>query len=393
MGQLFSEATTVICGYNCAEIDEDESSVKEYFKTYFQSAWTQQEYLFGKVILHPFILKKLSIEATLDIIANTFRPSEEFVNFFNGVLNRIQKKAWILKDEQRRYDLFMRQYNYDKTLLEDLWKLGWSDTIGIDSNLKQELFDKFLTFRATCQWKGENLLNAKIFELMLSVQCANPKDQLYGVFGVIYYRRTKQLLNYSDPEGSYLNVLRMFNWPAMIMNRNRDNDATGIDGYLTPLSWRDGMTWKAYDEPKYSKGQLIARINKNTFSQLRSWYQHVCMIYEDILIWIFQRNGIDWIAFGISKNSNDIENRIGNVFLCVERKKDLTLWKEERVQLDIVKLLGYLFEKDDNIMVANFGDTICRWRFPLQMIEIKESWLNPIIESHFSVDNHDLWDL
>ncbi len=386
MGELFSEATTVICGYNCAEIGEDESSVKEYFNTYFQSAWTQQEYLFGKVILHPFILNKLSIKGTLDIIIKTFRSSEQFIDFFDGVVHRVRGHTWIPSVEQRRYDLLIENYA-DKDcvpLLEEIWKLGWN----YSTSNSRELLNKSLKFRATCKWKGENMLNAQILELMLSVQCANPKDQLYGVFGVIYYHRTKQLLDYSDVEASYSNVLRMFQWPAMIMNRNHDNDSTGVDGCLTPLSWRDGITWTAYDQPKYSKGQLIARIKKEQFNRMRNKYSHVCLINEDILIWIFQRNDSDWIAFGTSK---DFETKVGNIFLCVE--KDLLLWQEERVHSDIIKILGFLLGKEENMMPPDDGPFICRWRFPLQMMEIKDYWLKAIHESRFCEDNQDHWYL
>ncbi len=392
MGQLFSDATTVICGYNCAEIGEDSASVKDYFNNYFERAWTQQEFMFGKVIFHPFLIDKLNIDDTLYIIKRTFLFSEEYDSFLDAVIHKLKGYAWIRSTEQARYDKLLKhcreEYSRESLhLLNHLWELGWNDSRAREEN-KREILSHLLKFRSICEWKGQNMLNFKILDLMCSVHCENAKDQLYGVFGVIYYHRTGRLLDYSDVEGSYLNVLEMFEWPAMILNRNQDNDATGSDGYLTPLSWREGKNWHPYEVPKYSIGKLITRIAMEEFNKLHDAYYHVCHLNEDILIWIFQRNGRDWIALGVTEDSNE---RVGKVILSVE--KNLVYWEEERVQWDIMNLFGVRLELEDNVMVPNNERDICRWRFAAQMMQLKDDWFKTIRTAAFHENEGDLWNL
>eukprot|EP01040_Poterioochromonas_malhamensis_P004742 gene4742-5088_t len=391
MGQLYSDATTVICGYNCAEVGEDSESVKEYFHNYFERAWTQQEFMFGKVIFHPFLMDKLNIDDTLQIIKRTFLFSEEYDSFFDGVIHQLKGYAWIRSTEQVRYEHLLKHCREDYSqeslhLLNHLWELGW-DRFAARQEKKREILSHLLQFRSICEWKGQNMLNFRILNLMCIVHCEYAKDQLYGVFGVVYYHRTGRLLDYSDVEGSYLNVLRMFEWPAMILNRNQDNDATGSDGYLTPLSWRcEGKNWHPYEVPKYSQGKVIARIAKEEFNKLHNPYHHVCLLNEDILIWIFQRNGRDWIAL-----AKDSYERVGKVILSVE--KNLGYWEEERVQWDIMNLLGVRLEIEDNVMVPNNERNICHWRFSRQIMQLKDYWLNEIRSGSFYENVGDLWKL
>ena len=148
----------------------------------------------------------------------------------------------------------------------------------------------------------------------------------------------------------------------MIINRTQDNDATGSDGYLTPLAWRESSP-QPYHPPRYSDGKLICIIKRDIFNNLKSEYGHVCIIREDILVWSYRRSDGEWIAFGKDESGN-----IGKVYLCV--KKHSMLWNNKDVRWDIVRLLGFRLESESNILEPNKGNFIVRFRFPHQMIEL-----------------------
>eukprot|EP00735_Rhodelphis_limneticus_P011915 TRINITY_DN5080_c0_g1::TRINITY_DN5080_c0_g1_i1::g.24836::m.24836 TRINITY_DN5080_c0_g1::TRINITY_DN5080_c0_g1_i1::g.24836 ORF type:complete len:516 (-),score=108.72,HET/PF06985.6/3.3e-09,HET/PF06985.6/4.4e+02 TRINITY_DN5080_c0_g1_i1:67-1614(-) len=308
MGKLYSVATTVISGSNCATTEFDSEG-------YLCRAWTQQEYSFGRVIVHPSV-DFPSVDAKIRFLQRTLYLAQTIGEILDCAGTTMMKSY-----EMPRIHSFESYVQSERvpdawaTAVRDFWEFGWTFPS------QEQILENLIRLREFCEWRGESLIGIqRTFIFMFKLHCQYPKDQLYGVFGVIYYNRTGGLLNYSDPEVAYRSILADMQWAKMIVERCDDGDATGLDGCLTPLRWRtNDFNNDKYPDRRFRDAKHWLHIPLD-FPQV-SQFGHHFKLKHDIEIWRFEREGEDWLAIGFIE---DHENRIGKALFCVESSQVLT---------------------------------------------------------------------
>eukprot|EP00299_Pterocystis_sp_00344_P012093 c5760_g1_i1.p1 GENE.c5760_g1_i1~~c5760_g1_i1.p1 ORF type:complete len:523 (-),score=123.00 c5760_g1_i1:38-1558(-) len=371
MGKLYTHATSVVSGSNGVSDRLD-------VQTYFERAWTQQEFSFGKVMLHPGIL--LSTKDKIQFIVESFRNCKALQAVVDAAAHHSYGLYWIRSYEEGRITAFDEQIadtnDELKQQVHDLWEQGWET---YDS---EEILRMLEKFRATCKWSGAEILGPGpqsgncAFNRMFFVQCQFPKDQLFGMMGAAVYSGTGNNLDYTDVEGSYLKVLEFLKLPLLIGPRS-DGDGTGVDGYLTPLIWRTNKWGAQVEGDVFREAQHIWHFPR-TFPQ-RSQFGHHWAINADIEVWKFERDGKSWLALGITR---DGEEKRGKVALCIQTE-DLY----EHRSLVVTMIASYLEDK-------GYFDrsSACNWRFYVDLQLLFDELHSPEAVEEYVADG-SVWNI
>lgn len=357
MGQLYTNAISVISGSNAVSSSIDRT-------VYNNRAWTQQEFSFGKVSLHPRL--NLSIDEKISFIVESFKNCEALQGVLSTVAHHAQGMHWQKSHEMCRIESFDEQLQDHnpalKTQVHELWEAGW---VTFDKN---EIYKLLSKFRAECKWNGSAILGpgknggGSAFKNMFYCDCYYPKDQLFGMMGAPIFSITNgQSLDYMDVEGSYLRVMELLSIPLIIGHRD-DGDGTGMMGYLTPLKWRDNKWDVKYDIEECKRRDVKYVYHIPTTLPQCSQFGHHFKIKRGIDVWSYQRDNKQWLSFGFAEENKERE---GTVFLSVCTEKQSV--RDSKV------LIAAFVEESFNTLGNFCDDSQCNWRFRMDFLILLES--------------------
>ena len=341
MGELYINATSVICGPNCV------SNVLNT-EDYLSRAWTQQEFSFRKVILHPNL--NLSVKAKIDLIVETFSNCQPIRSIVEAAIHRSNGLYWIPSEEKGRIERFDSELGSAnprlKVQVHHLWKHAW------DTGDPNTILKTVSQFRKECMWDGTSLFGANAFLSMFYKKCEKPMDQLHGMMGVVMFAMEGPPLKYhkDEVEESYRIVLSTLKFPPIICSRD-DGDGTGKHEFWTPLRWRDNR-WDAH-YPAGSCGRSATHSHSipRNFPQLSKFGHHFAITCS-IELWTYVgKGGATWWAVGVETSAEKKEGKV-LIALQVDSLRD---WRDM-----ICRLLFIEFEKR-GFFVSN--PHACNWRF------------------------------
>ena len=352
MGELYMKATSVICGPNCV------SNVLK-IEDYLSRAWTQQEFSFRKVILHPNLT--LPVKEKIDLIVNTFNNCNPIRSVVEAAMHRSNNQYWIPSAEKGRIDTFDSELGNAnpglKAQVHHLWDHAWDTT---DPNA---ILKKISDFRKECLWDGTSLFGAHAFLGMFYKKCEKPMDQLHGMMGVFIFAMTRNSLEYNKDkvEECYRTVLSTLKLPPIICSRD-DGDGTGKNGFLTPLRWRENR-WDVH-YPAASCGRIATHSHSipPNFPQLSKFGHHFA-ISCSIELWTYTGNGgSTWWAVGVATSATKREGKV----LIALQVQSVREWRDLICRLLLTELenRGYFIPRPH----------ACNWRLLCDLAILLESF-------------------
>lgn len=352
MGELYMKATSVICGPNCV------SNVLK-MDDYLSRAWTQQEFSFGKVILHPNLT--LTVKQKIDLIVDTFNNCNTIRVIVEAAMHRSNNQYWIPSAEKGRIVKFDSELGDSnprlKAQVHHLWDHAWETA---DPNA---ILTKISEFRKKCMWDGTSLFGAEAFLAMFYKNCEKPMDQLHGMMGVVIFtmRGTSLPYNKDKVEECYRTVLSTLNLPLIICSRD-DGDGTGKNGFLTPLRWRENRWDVHYPATSCSRIATHSHSIPPDFPQL-SEYGHHFTLSCSIELWTYAGDdGSTWWAIGVATS---VAKREGKVLIAMQ-VKSVRDWRDL-----ICRLLLTELEKRKYFVA---GPHACNWRLLADFAILLESF-------------------
>jgi hypothetical protein len=185
MGKLYTQAISVISGSNAVSTTIDTG-------IYLKRAWTQQEFSFGKVMLHPNA--NLTVDEKILFLRDSFTNCECLYYVVMAAVHHAEGLYWIESKEMSRIEYFdshLQDTNPAlKAQVHALWDEGWRT---FDKGAILKMLEKF---RMECKWDGSSILGpgpnggSSAFKNMFYCDCYFPKDQLFGMMGAAIYSMT-----------------------------------------------------------------------------------------------------------------------------------------------------------------------------------------------------------